>query len=117
MLRNYGVGQWERGIVRHVNARRYVPMDAAPTGPGVYRIDRFTVRAEIGDQTGSRLTQRVGNLTVHVTDRAETDAMIDAKSGRRANRRPTPPARRTVDTAGCRRASARGMKSVQQASV
>lgn len=86
VLRNSGIGQWERGIVRHVSARRYVPMDAAPTDPGVYRIDRFTVRAEYGAQTGSRLTQRVGNLTVHVTDLTETDAMADA-----SKRKASPP--------------------------
>ncbi|WP_125996075.1 hypothetical protein [Sphingomonas sp. S-NIH.Pt15_0812] len=85
MLRTTGLSQWRVGIVRHVSARRYVPLALDPNSPGIYRIDRFTVRANFGVPLGSRIPSRMGPLTVHVVDLTETNAMIasrGADSGR-----------------------------------
>lgn len=76
MLRTSGLGQWRVGILKHVSARRYVPLALDPSSPGIYRIDRFTVRAIFGVPLGSRIATRMGALTVHVVDLTETNAMI-----------------------------------------
>lgn len=78
VLRTSDLGQWAPGIMRQVSKRRYVPLDVEPGHPGIYRIDRFTVRGTVGVPTGTRIAQRMGNLTVHVIDLTETDAMSAA---------------------------------------
>ncbi len=75
VLRTSGLGQWFPGIIRQVSKRRYAPLDVEPGNPGLYRIDRFTVRATTGVSTSSRIIQRTGNLTIHIIDLTETDAM------------------------------------------
>ena len=82
ILRNSDLGAWAPGILRQVSKRRYIPLDVEPGHPGIYRIDRFTVRATVGVPTGSRIPQRMGNLTVHVIDLTETDAMSTANNRR-----------------------------------
>ncbi|MFK3890602.1 hypothetical protein [Sphingomonas sp. NPDC079357] len=79
MLRTNGLGQWKPGIVRHVTARRYAPLRLPDGQPGLYRIDRFTVRGTIDTPTGTRFRQRMGNLSVHVIDLTETEAMSEAR--------------------------------------
>ncbi|WP_121115986.1 hypothetical protein [Croceibacterium ferulae] len=78
ILRNNGLGQWAPGILRQIRSRRYVPFDGAAGNPGLYRIERFTVRATKGDVTGSHIEQRRGDLTIHVVDLTETEAMGEA---------------------------------------
>ncbi|KQT31906.1 hypothetical protein ASG29_08465 [Sphingomonas sp. Leaf412] len=82
VLRNAGLGQWAPGIVGQVTQRRYVPLDVPAGAPGLYRIDRFTVRATMGVPTGSRIRQRIGDLSVHVVDLTGTDAMSAARRDR-----------------------------------
>lgn len=82
VLRDKGLGQWRPGIVKNVSQRRYVPLDVAAGHPGIYRIDRFTVRAAIGAATGTRIAQRVGRLSVHIIDLTETDALSDVHQRR-----------------------------------
>jgi hypothetical protein len=79
VLRSSGLGQWAPGILRQVKERRYIPLDVEPGHPGVYRIDRFTVRGTMDVPTGSHLRQRMGDLTVHVVDLTETEAMSAAR--------------------------------------
>ena len=79
VLRTSGLGQWAPGILRQVRDRRYVPFDVGRGDPGLYRIDRFTVRAGKGEVAGTRIQQRTGNLTIHVIDLTETKAMSDAR--------------------------------------
>lgn len=78
VLRTSGLGQWSRSILRQVGQRRYVPLDLGSNHPGIYRIDRFTIRGKLGFAAGSRIRQRIGNLTVHVIDLTETDEMTAA---------------------------------------
>ncbi|MBB6505311.1 hypothetical protein F4693_002299 [Sphingomonas endophytica] len=78
VLRTNGLGQWSPVLLRQVRARRYVPPRLTDGQPGLYRIDRFTVRATIGTPIGTRITQRTGRLSVHVIDLTETDAMSEA---------------------------------------
>lgn len=80
VLRTSGLGQWSTGILDQVRERRYVPLRVGY--PGLYRIDRFTVRATIDTPTGSRIRQRMGNLTVHIIDLTETEALRDVHKRR-----------------------------------
>ncbi len=75
ILRNEGIGRLGSEFVEQVGKRRYAPLAVKPGNPGIYRIDRFTVRAAYGIATGSRIPQRTGKPTVHVVDLTETDAM------------------------------------------
>jgi hypothetical protein len=79
MLRTSGLGSWRSSIFKHVSARRYIPLDVEPTDPGIYQIDRFTVRAVFGSVPGSRIPKRIGPLTVHVVDLTQTDAISEAR--------------------------------------
>ena len=77
-----GLGQWKTGILQHISRRRYAALAVEPGDPGIYHIDRFTVRGTIGIPTGSRIPMRMGNLTVHIIDLTETDAMSAANRKR-----------------------------------
>lgn len=79
ILRSNGLGQWGPGIIRQVEGRRFVPTDAKAGVPGIYRIDRYTVRANLGVPIGSRIRRRIGDLSVHVVDLTETDAMDETR--------------------------------------
>ncbi|MEC3911985.1 hypothetical protein U5A82_16345 [Sphingobium sp. CR2-8] len=82
VLRTSGLGQWGPAILRQVSGRRYAPLDAQPDWPGMYRIDRFTVRQAIGKPVGSFIRRRAGNYSVHIIDLTETDAMTVANRER-----------------------------------
>ena len=88
MLRTNGLGQWKTGILRHVSQRRYVPLKLTDGQPGLYRIDRFTVRGDIGTPIGTRIRQRTGNLSIHVVDLTETEALRATQQQRMAQRSP-----------------------------
>ncbi|MEH3124094.1 MAG: hypothetical protein PGN16_19370 [Sphingomonas phyllosphaerae] len=90
MLRTNGLGQWKPGIVRHVTARRYAPLRLPEGQPGLYRIDRFTVRATVDTPTGTRFRRRMGDLSVHVIDLTGTEAMSAARRSAETAQRATP---------------------------
>lgn len=75
VLRTSGLSTWAPAILKQVNGRRYVPLAVEAGHPGIYRIDRFTVRAEFGLPKETRIPGRVGPATVHVVDLTETEAM------------------------------------------
>jgi len=89
LLRTNGLGQWSPVILKQVRARRYVPPKLAEGEPGLYRIDRFTVRATMGTRLGTRIEQRTGRLSVHVIDLTETQAMSEAHRAHVAKGIPT----------------------------
>ncbi|VXC36745.1 hypothetical protein [Sphingomonas sp. 8AM] len=91
LLRTNGLGQWSPVILKHVRARRYVPPRLGDGQPGLYRIDRFTVRGTRDTPTGTRIAQRMGQLSVHIIDLTETEAMSEAQRGRIALGVPTAP--------------------------
>ncbi|MEG3163102.1 hypothetical protein U1701_00670 [Sphingomonas sp. PB2P19] len=82
LLRDSGLSQWAPGILKQVRQRRYIPLDVEPDKPGIYRIDRFTVRGTLGMPTGSRIGRRMGEVSIHVIDLTETDAMSAAHRDR-----------------------------------
>lgn len=78
ILRTSGLGQWSGAITRQVSGRRYIPLDLPASSQGIYRIDRFTVRAAFDVPTGTRIAQRMGRMEVHIIDLTDTDAMSAA---------------------------------------
>ncbi len=75
ILQSNGLGQWEEAVLRQIGTRRYASLSLPAESPGVYRVDRFTIRATIGIPTGSRIQRRNGRLTTHIVDLTETKAM------------------------------------------
>ncbi len=86
MLRTNGLGQWKTGILHHVSQRRYMPLKLTEGQPGLYRIDRFTVRGDMDVPIGTRIRQRMGNLSIHVVDLTETEALRATQQQRVAQR-------------------------------
>ncbi|ARU15396.1 hypothetical protein A9D14_03415 [Croceicoccus marinus] len=79
LLRENVMGSWGAAMVEQVAGRRYVPSGAPPGFSGIFRLDRFTLRATEDVPIGSRVPQRMGRLTLHVVDLTETDVMTDAR--------------------------------------
>lgn len=82
ILQTSGLGQWERAVRKQVETRRYAGLDVPPGHPGVYRVDRFTIRATIQMPIGTRIKTRSGPLTTHIIDLTETEAMSAAQKRR-----------------------------------
>lgn len=78
VLRDAGLGPWSPGILRQIGQRRYIPLSIDPGQPGIYRIERYTVRGTIGTPSDSRIRVRMGDLSFHVVDLTETEAMSAA---------------------------------------
>lgn len=89
ILQTSGLGQWEGAVLKQVATRRYAGLKLPAGDPGIYRVDRFTIRATMGVPTGSRIKQRMGRLTTHIVDLTETEAMSAAQKRRVAEARAT----------------------------
>ena len=87
ILTTSGLGQWERAVLQQVRERRYIPLEVPAGHPGIYRIDRFTIRSAFDFVTGSRIAQRAGRATTHIVDLTETEAMSAAQKRRVAEAR------------------------------
>ncbi len=82
ILNASAMGRWEKLVLEQVGTRRYASL-AVPSGhPGIYRVDRFTVRATFDFHTGARYAQRMGPPSVHIVDLTETEAMTAAQKRR-----------------------------------
>lgn len=82
ILNNSGLGQWENMVLQQVGTRRYASL-AVPKGhAGIYRVDRFTIRATFDFYPGARYAQRSGSPTVHIVDLTDTEAMTAAQRRR-----------------------------------
>ena len=87
-----GLGRWERAVLQQVRERRYIPLDVPSVHPGIYRIDRFTIRSTFNFVTGTRIAQRSGPATTHIVDLTETEAMSAAQKRRVAEAATAPAA-------------------------
>ncbi|TCD06387.1 hypothetical protein EYB45_01260 [Erythrobacteraceae bacterium CFH 75059] len=77
VLRQYGLGQLRSTILDHVATRQYAALDLPADHPGIYRIERFTMRGEQETPTGSRIAMRAGTPRLRIVDLTETEAMSD----------------------------------------
>lgn len=80
VLRSQGAKAWATPLLGLVANYRYVPLSVDPGSPGVYQIRRYSLRRELGVQTGSRIVTRVGPLTIVQTDMTRAEAMDDGRS-------------------------------------
>lgn len=90
ILRSAGLGGWARAITDQVASRRYVPLDLPATSQGIYRVDRFTIRAQFGVPIGSKIPQRMGREEVRIVDLTDTDTMTAIAKERMEDAGPTP---------------------------
>jgi len=68
ILRPAKNSQWARPLLKQITGRRYALGNGGPGGIGVYRVERFTLRADYGLETGSRVRKRTGPSKLHVID-------------------------------------------------
>jgi hypothetical protein len=68
ILRPARNSQWAKPLLKQIADRRYALPNAGPGGIGVYRVERFTLRADYGVETGSRIRKRTGATKLHVID-------------------------------------------------
>lgn len=78
-------GDWNRRIMQQVSERRYAPFHSANGDMGTFRIDRFTLRADINRTPNSRIKRRFGRVSAHIVDLTETEAMSAAQKRRMAD--------------------------------
>ncbi len=71
ILRPAKGAQWAQPLVRHIEARRFLPAKADASGVGTYRVERFTLRPSYGAPIGSLVPRRTGAPRLHVIDLAK----------------------------------------------
>jgi tetratricopeptide (TPR) repeat protein len=67
---------WAEPLIAYVAGRRYAATD--PSGPGFYRVERYTLRPSYGLDKMSRLKVRNGEPTLHIVDM--TSSVVPPKS-------------------------------------
>ncbi|UUL82810.1 hypothetical protein [Sphingomonas qomolangmaensis] len=68
VLRGNRILGWTKPIVEQVASRRYAPIALEPGHPGLYRVERFTLRASRAVQTGSIIKSPTGPVTLEILD-------------------------------------------------
>lgn len=83
ILRGSPVRGWAKPVLHAVEARRYAAMEAAPGDPGNYRIERYTLTAEVMVPKGSLIARRAGPAELRrldITDDPERNAATQLPS-------------------------------------
>jgi hypothetical protein len=68
VLRSSRGPSWVQAYLAEIAGRRYVPVDLPPGIPGIYRVERYTLRAALSVPKGSLIKQATGRTDVVVTD-------------------------------------------------
>lgn len=68
VLRSSRGTSWTGAYLAEIGDRRYAPIALPPGHPGVYRVDRYTLRAERVVPIGSLVPQAAGPVGVVITD-------------------------------------------------
>jgi tetratricopeptide (TPR) repeat protein len=71
VLRSSRGTSWTGAYLAEIADRRYAAVDLPPGHPGIYRLERYTLRAERVVPTGSLAPQAVGPVGVVITDLTE----------------------------------------------
>lgn len=70
-------GGWDKRVLETVAGRRYLPLKTDGKTPGAFRVERYTLTADWGQQSGTRLRQREPEARLEVLDlTAEPTASI-----------------------------------------
>lgn len=72
ILRPDNANEWAKPFVKVIAKRRYVPLAQNEGSPGVYRIDRYSLRRELDVDPGVKRLIRVGHLKIIQTDMTRT---------------------------------------------
>ncbi|PTS77731.1 hypothetical protein DBR17_13295 [Sphingomonas sp. HMWF008] len=62
------VGDWSKKVERAIGSRRYAPWRPQSGGPGLYRIERYSMTAPYFVPTGSTLRQHSTQTTLEIAD-------------------------------------------------
>lgn len=68
VLRGNRSRTWTAPYAAEIAGRTYMPMTLAANQPGVYRVERYTLRSDLGVPLGSLITQRAGPARAQVLD-------------------------------------------------
>ncbi len=68
ILRNAGPTDWAEPVVRAIGRRIYLPLQAEPGSPGMYRVERYTYTSLYHMPPGSRIRTRSGIPRVERVD-------------------------------------------------
>lgn len=68
VLRSSQDASWAQPILNVIAKRRYAPFLLEPGSPGLYQINRYSLRRDFGSTTGSRIVGRYGAVRVVVAD-------------------------------------------------
>lgn len=80
VLRGSKARDWAKAVMNSIEARRYAAMDAPAGDPGHYRIERFTLTAEMITPINSRIERRAGPLKLRWLDITDDPARKAATS-------------------------------------
>lgn len=80
VLRGTRTRDWATAVTRSIEARRYAAMEAPAGDPGHYRIERFTLTADIFVPGGSLIRRRAGPLKLRWLDITDDPARKAATS-------------------------------------
>ena len=68
ILRPVRNSNWAKPMLKQISGRRYSPVESAETSMGVYRVERYTLRAAHKRKLGSSIRLRVGDVSLHHVD-------------------------------------------------
>ena len=68
VLRSSRGASWVSPYMAEIAGRRYVPLNLPPGHPGIYRVERYTLRAALSVPKGSLIKQPTGHAEIVVTD-------------------------------------------------
>lgn len=82
VLRPDGAAGWAKPIVAQIAGRRYAPLDEPAGSPGLYRIERVSMRTAFDFVTGSHIAQRSGPTQLIHVDITELDKKVSGTDTR-----------------------------------
>lgn len=80
ILRGSNERAWTKPYLEQVSRRRYSATANATDGPGIYRIERFTLRGNYRVPIGSLIRRRVGPADLEVLELTEPNAKVTASN-------------------------------------
>lgn len=75
VLRGSRARDWTQPYLSEITSRRYAPINLPPGQPGLYRVERYTLRSERVMRTGSLIKQSAGRRYAEVLDMTRDKAV------------------------------------------
>lgn len=80
IIRGSGDTRWAKPLLGAIADRRYAALDLPADDPGLYRIERLTLRPEMGTKLGTRIRVRRGTPVIQVIDVTDDASPTEAAS-------------------------------------